>query len=32
MSCRIHDKDNTGTIDFQEFKTLHKFLTETQDT
>ena len=28
---RIHDKDNTGTIDFQEFHTLHQFLTDTQN-
>ncbi|CAL5221746.1 g3996 [Coccomyxa viridis] len=28
---RIHDKDNSGTIDFKEFRTLHQFLTDTQN-
>ena len=28
---RIHDKVNSGTVNFEEFKTLHQFLTDTQN-
>ena len=27
---RVHDKDNSGTISFDEFRALHQFLTQAQ--
>jgi hypothetical protein len=30
LPCRIHDKDNSGTISFDEFRALHEFLISTQ--
>ncbi len=29
--CRIHDRDNSGAVSVEEFKTLHQFLLDTQN-
>ena len=30
--CRVHDSDGNGTVSYEEFRSLHKFLVDIQQT